>query len=228
MNIVLVDDHKIFREGVVGFLLQEPFSTEVKGFSSVQEAKNFIEKHPPEILITDLSLPESSGQELLQWVGKNNPEIQSLVMTMHAEISVLEEVVQLGAKGFITKSSGYDELVEAILRVSKGGFFLDQLMLKTVFQRLGEGSPGSAENSYTAPPLSRATDGRPHALEALTRREQEIFFHLIQGKKLEQISSELFISLKTVENHRSNLYQKLGVYDRLSLFNFAREQGFID
>lgn len=214
MTILLVDDHKIFREGVADFLLKESFCEEVTQASTVEEARRSVDVGSPDLLVTDLSLPDEPGQNLIRWLNQEHPEIRSLCMTMHTEVALLREVFSAGAKGFVTKESGYTELVEAVSRVASGELYLDQVMLGRVLDYMQRGE-------VTGP----AAGG---AVSVLSQREREIFFLLLEDKDAAQVGEALFISPKTVENHRTSIYRKLGVRDRLSLFQFARSHGLFE
>jgi DNA-binding NarL/FixJ family response regulator len=214
MKILLVDDHKMFREGVSDFLMKESFCEAVIQASTVEEARHRVADGPPDVVVTDLSLPDEPGQNLLRWLAEEHPTVPSLCMTMHSEMSAMREVIAAGARGFVTKESGYKELVEAIRRVESGELYLDQVMLGRVLdyiERGGGSGPGA--------------DG---AVGELSQREREVFFLLLEDKDAQQIGEALFISPKTVENHRTSIYRKLGVRDRLSLFQFARSNGLVE
>jgi len=212
MRILVVDDHAMFREGVLDFLQKELFISQAIGAPSVEEARNVVTAEEPALVVTDLSLPESSGKELIIWLRETHPDVAILVMTMHDELSSLREAIELGARGYITKSSGYYELVQAIHRITRGDYYLDQVMLTKLLQQIGRAEIAGSNKS---------------AVEDLTAREREIFELLLTEESAAAIGEKLYISEKTVENHRTNIYRKLGVHDRLSLFRFAREQGFL-
>lgn len=214
MTILLVDDHKIFREGVADFLSKESFCDSVVQASTVEEARRTVDAGPPDLVVTDLSLPDESGQNLIRWLNEEHPEVRSLCMTMHTEVAVMREVLSAGAKSFVTKESGYKELVEGIRRVASGELYLDQVMLGRVLDYIERGE-------ITGP-------GADRAVSELSQREQEVFFLLLEDKDASQVGEALFISPKTVENHRTSIYRKLGVRDRLSLFQFARSHGLLE
>lgn len=214
MTILLVDDHKIFREGVADFLLKESFCDAVIQASTVEEARRSVSAGPPDLVVTDLGLPDEPGLNLIRWLTEAHPEVRSLCMTMHTEVALMREVFSAGAKGFVTKESGYQELVEGVRRVSSGELYLDQVMLRRVLDYLGRGGV--------------AGPGADGPVGELSEREREIFHLLIEDKDAQQIGEALFISPKTVENHRTSIYRKLGVRDRLSLFQFARSHGLLE
>lgn len=213
MRILVVDDHTMFREGVLDYLRKELFVSEAIGAESVEDAKNATIAEEPTLVVTDLSLPEKSGKELISWLRDTHPGVAVLVMTMHDELSSLRAAIELGARGYITKSSGYYELVQAIHRVTRGDYYLDQVMLTKLLHQIGRAE-------IAGPSISPVED--------LTTREREIFELLLTEESAAAIGEKLFISEKTVENHRTSIYRKLGVHDRLSLFRFAREQGLLE
>lgn len=214
MTILLVDDHQIFREGVCDILTKEDFCTAVLQAAGVAAAKEVISDSPPDLVVTDLSLPDEPGQNLIRWVAGEYPDVRILCMTMHSEVAVMREVFSAGGRGFVTKQSGYKELIDGIRRVAAGELYVDQVMLSRIVDYLSRGEV--MERNPESP------------LAELSQREREVFFLLVEDKEVSAIADALFISSKTVENHRTNIYRKLGVRDRLSLFQFARTHGCLE
>lgn len=212
MTVLFADDHQIFRESVSGFLEQESFCRQVVQASTVSEAVTKVADEKPDLIVTDLAFPEDTGRTLMGWVREHHAEIPVVCMTMHADVSLLREVFALGARGFVTKSSGYEELLQAVRAVSAGRIYLDQVMLSRMLDYLDRGEAGDGGG----------------ALGELSGRERDIFFLLIQSHSIDEVAGELFISPKTVENHRSSIYRKLRVGDRLELMRFARDHGFLE
>jgi DNA-binding NarL/FixJ family response regulator len=214
MRILLADDHQILRESVAEFLRGESFTDEVLDVGSVAEARAAFTPTAPHVLVTDLAFPVESGKELLRWVREQHPATGCICMTMHAEIALLRDMLSLGARAFITKSSGYDELVSAVESVAAGGNYLDQTMLSKVFAYLQREQESGGDH---AGPLGE-----------LSQRERDVFYSLLEDRDIPDIASGLFISPKTVENHRSSIYRKLRVNDRLGLFRFARDHHLLE
>ena len=212
MTVLFADDHQICRESVSGFLEQESFCRQVVQASTVSEAVTKVADEKPDLIVTDLAFPEDTGRTLMGWVREHHAEIPVVCMTMHADVSLLREVFALGARGFVTKSSGYEELLQAVRAVSAGRIYLDQVMLSRMLDYLDRGEAGDGGG----------------ALGELAGRERDIFFLLIQSHSIDEVAGELFISPKTVENHRSSIYRKLRVGDRLELMRFARDHGFLE
>jgi len=203
----------MFRDSVVSFLEAEDFCENALAAASVTEARTMISKHLPQIALVDLSFPDEGGIELVKWAHSSAPDMHSIFVTMHEETNDLRSAVAAGGRGYVTKNAGYDELRSAVLTVASGGLYLDQVMLRRVFAQLSHQPP-------------RGTTS-PEGIAELTEREREIFDLLLDDMSISGIGSILFISAKTVENHRSSIYRKLDVHDRLSLFNFARRNGLI-
>lgn len=223
MKLILADDHKIFRDGVLEFIRQENSCREAWGAASVDEARKLVAEKAPDILVSDLSFPKESGISLFQWCRREHPQVACLCLTMHGELSQLAEVLQTGVRGYVTKSSGYDELIDGILRVLRGEIFLDQFILNQALHSLQR--EFGQKSLPVAPHLERIRQSDD--LAALTPRERELFSLILQEKTLKEISGILHLSVKTVENHRSNIYRKLGIHDRLNLFRFAQERNLI-
>lgn len=214
MTVIVVDDHRMFRDSIATFLAGEEFCDHVLSAAEVSEAKALITDHAPDVALVDLSFPGEGGTTLVEWGQSVVPDMASIFLTMHEDIRDLRRAIAAGGRGYVTKAAGYDELRTAVQTVAAGGVFLDQLMLRRVFQSLRDEPP--------------RTDGGAPAVAGLTEREEEIVTLMLQDMSTAEIGAALFISAKTVENHRSSIYRKLGVHDRLSLFNYARRNGMLD
>jgi two-component system, NarL family, response regulator DegU len=221
ISVLLVDDHQMFRDSLIDFLANEYVCKEVRGAATVAEARTLIEAAAPDVAICDINFPgEEGGYDLINWIRNNYPDVGILCLTMHSELQVLREVAKLEVRGFVTKSSGYDQLFQAVRSVATGGYYLDQVLLEKVMKDMGrsQGAPRRETDRVS-------TKGAAAALAELTAREQEIFWLFAEGATQHTIAEQLYLSPKTVENHRSNIYRKLNVHDRLSLLSFAREHG---
>jgi len=137
IRVLLVDDHQMFRESLMDFLGNEFFCKEVQGASCVAEARELISAAPPEVAVCDLNFPgDESGYDLIEWIGESYPDVGVVCLTMHAELEVLRQVLATGVRAFVTKSSGYDELVRAIRDAGAKGF--EQMTLGAYFDRAVE------------------------------------------------------------------------------------------
>ena len=220
LTILLVDDHQVFREGVAELLAKERCCGRLIQIDSPAEARRVMAEDLPDVVVTDMSFPEGSGLDLVAWIHATHPDTPALCLSMHADAETLQQAIAAGARGYVTKSSGYAELVSGVERVAAGGHYLDQQMLEVVFSRLKNGGTTHRDGPTVAVPEALCA--------GLSLREREVFSRLVSDQPIDHIASELCISAKTVENHRSSIYRKLNVRDRHSLYQLARGCGMID
>lgn len=208
MNILFLDDHKIFRDGLVSLIKDEEFCRKIISCSTVDDAIKILENNKLDILIMDINLENESGFKLLDYLKNNKINLKIICLSMHEELEYLQEALALGVMSYVTKSAGYSELKHAILNVIEDNIYFDQKILKTLVNSL----------LFQVKKTSH--------MKVLTTREEEIFILLSKENTVEDISEKLFISSKTVENHRTSIYRKLGIKDRLSLIKIANERSF--
>ncbi|TVR06969.1 MAG: DNA-binding response regulator, partial [Spirochaetaceae bacterium] len=126
LTILLVDDHQVFREGVAELLAKENCCGRMIQTHAPDEARRVIAQELPDVVVTDMSFPEGSGLDLIAWMQEAHPDTPCLCLSMHADADTLREAIAAGARGYVTKSSGYAELVHGVERVAAGGHYLDQ------------------------------------------------------------------------------------------------------
>lgn len=214
-TILIVDDHALFREGLKAIINRNP-SYEVvgeagRGDLAIQMARTL----KPDLALVDISLPDQSGIEVTLQLRKSQPKTAVMMVTMHSKVDYIVNAFTAGATGYVTKDSAPERLLQAIDVVLKGEYFLDSAVSQKVVQRLA----GIKADSRSM------TDA---GYDTLTPREQEIFALLAEGHSLKDIGERLFISPKTVENHRTNIMRKLGVRSSLELIRYAAKVGIID
>jgi len=209
IRVLIADDHPLYREGMRGRLERAPDMEVVGEAASGDEAVRLAEELQPDVILMDIKMPGKNGIEATREVLAANAEVGVLVLTMFEDDDSVFAAMRVGAKGYLLKDSGGTGVLHAIRAVASG---------EAVF------GPGVAERItgfFSAPRPSASRRAFPE----LTEREEEVLSLVAQGKSNQQIAKELFVSLKTVRNHVSNIIVKLQVADRAQAVIRAREAG---
>jgi DNA-binding NarL/FixJ family response regulator len=169
----------------------------------------------PDLVLLDLSLPDRSGIELISEIRNLLPDTRVLIVSMHSKIDNITDAFQAGATGYLVKESTAEGLLKGLENISKGEYFLDSSVSQQVVKRLME-SPAKEAKVRNA------------AYGTLTPREQEIMRLIAEGLSTKEIAEKLYISPKTVENHRCNILNKLDMHSAHELTRYAVKLGLID
>lgn len=200
----MVDDHPMLREGLQRLIEQRPDRQVCGESDSACSALEAIVRLAPDLVMTDISLPDKNGLELIKDLQALTPSIPILVFSMHDEMLYAERAMRAGAKGYLMKGTMVDALADAMESVLAGGVYLSRRVSDHILQNLS----GSRTPAKTG-------------LKSLTDRELEIFELIGSGKSSAQISDQLHISQKTVDAHRSNIRGKLALADGSALMREA-------
>jgi two-component system, NarL family, nitrate/nitrite response regulator NarL len=213
IRILVADDHAIFRDGLRKLLGADD------SISIVGEAQNGVEciklltKLKPDVLLLDLRMPDKDGLAVLEEVNFDNLPTRVIVLTAAEDDGDVVRAMRLGARGVVLKQSATDLLVRSIQRVHAGEIWLDNLMTAEVMKAFSK---------------SFSESGLRREKPLLSEREKEIVQHVAQGFRNKEIGEKLFISEQTVKNHLHNIFDKLGVSDRLELALYAIHHRLID
>lgn len=208
-EVVLVDDHALVRAGIRALL------ESVQGVVVTAESDNgrgvleAMQEHEPDVLMVDLSMPEMNGLEVIHRVSKRHPTVRILVLSMHREPEYVTRALREGATGYLVKGAFEEELAVAVRAVARGDTYL---------------SPAIAGPALSAPGGPKS-DSDP--FEALTDRQREVLQLIAEGHSTSEIAKKLYLSVKTVESHRSAVMSRLGIRDVAGLVRFAIRSGLV-
>ena len=214
-TILIVDDHPFFREGVKSLLAKQSTYRVAGEAGSGEEGLKKAKEIRPDLVIMDIGLPDVSGIDITRSIREILAETRVVILSMHLKIEYITKAFQAGATGYITKESATERLLECLESVSKGEYFMDPSLAHEVVENLMRSEKKelkSADASYAS----------------LTRREKQVMCLLAEGLSTTEIAEKLFISRKTVENHRSNILSKLDLHSTVELVRYAARYGLID
>ena len=214
IKVLIADDHTLVRQGLRMMLAGQTDIEVVGEASNGREAVQGARELDPDVVVLDLSMPILNGLEATRQIVKDNPRIGVLVLTMHHNEEYVFQVLKSGAKGYIIKESGIDEMVRAVRAVYRHENYLDRRISKDVIEEY----------------IKRAghTDAAGFPKDILTPREREVLKLIAEGKSNKEIAQILELSVKTVDVHRTNLMKKLDIHDVATLVKFAIKKGLIE
>ncbi len=214
IQILIADDHGVIRAGLRALLGAEPDLEVVGEAADGQEALHSANALRPDVILLDLSMPGLSGIEITRRLTETMPELRVIILTVHEDEGLLREAMQAGAAGYIVKRAIGSELIDAIRTVWKGNLYVHPTMTRALLKDISPTPDSDAPSSESLE-------------EALTPREIEVLCFIAQGYTNRQIAEALGISVRTVEGHRANLVDKLGLQSRVELMRYAKEYGLV-
>ncbi|MEV4343032.1 response regulator transcription factor [Actinoplanes sp. NPDC049596] len=211
-RILLADDHALVRRGVRLILDNEPDLKVIAEAADGAEAVALAAADPPDLAVLDIAMPRMTGLQAARELNRRQPGLRILILTMYDNEQYFFEALRVGAAGYVLKSVADRDLVEACHAAMRDESFL---------------YPG-AETALVREYLERARTGAEIPARAVTEREEEVLKLVAEGHSTREIAELLYISVKTVERHRSNILAKLGLRDRQELTRYAIRAGLIE
>ncbi|MFI6942447.1 response regulator [Streptomyces sp. NPDC050418] len=212
IRVLLADDHALVRRGVRLILDGEPDLEVVAEADNGAEAVALARTHRPDLAVLDIAMPRMTGLQAARELARIQPDLCILMLTMYDNEQFFFEALKAGASGYVPKSVADRDLVDACRAAMRGEPFLYP------------GTMTALIRNY----LDRAHNGDPLPDRPVTEREEEVLKLVAEGHTSKEIADLLYISVKTVERHRANMLQKLGLRDRLDLTRYAIRTGLIE
>lgn len=209
-NVLLVDDHTLFRDGLARLLEMGDMCHVVGQASNGVEFLDLMETLSPDVVMLDIDMPVMGGIEAAEQAFKTNPDLKIITLSMHGDEDYYFKMVSLGVKGFLLKNSDIDEVTTAITTVMRGGSYFSQELLRTLV--------GSLKTTSHK-------DAMPQ--EALSTRELEILLLICKGLSNHEIADKLFISKRTVDKHRANILSKTNCRNTANLVVYAIKNALV-
>ncbi len=213
IRILVIDDHKMFLQGIGNILDQEEDMHIVALCESGEASYDLLKNNSVDLVLLDIQLQTMSGLDICKYIRKEYPKTKVLMLSMLKEESFITQAMSIGAHGYILKSSGQEELLKAIRIIQSGQTYFSSEVTQVVMNSLRFDSD-SSKNKKQAPKISK--------------REKEVLQLIVQEHTTQEIANLLFISLKTVESHRSNLLAKMGVRNIAGLVRKALEFNLVE
>lgn len=210
IRILLVDDHDLFRAGMGSILRSQDGMVVVGEYSDGEQAIEAVRREAPDLVLMDVHMPGIGGIEATRKILRIAPQTKIIAVTVLSDDPFPNQLLDAGARGYISKGSGSQEMMEAIETVMRGNYYISsdvaQKLTLTNFRRRGEASP----------------------LDTLSAREMQIMLMITRGQSNQEISDALFLSPKTISTYRHRLFEKLDVSNDVELTHLAIRHGLLE
>jgi DNA-binding NarL/FixJ family response regulator len=214
-TILIIDDHPLFREGLKAIIRSDNRFEVIGEAGSGREGLRLAKELKPDLALVDMSLPDQSGIQLTRELKNASLKTHIMIITMHSKLDYIVKAFQAGATGYVVKESAPERLIQGMDTVLEGEYFMDSSVSHKVVEKLMQFPKKEAK-------ITNAS------YDTLTSREQEIMVFLAEGLSSKEIAEKLFISPKTVDNHRTNILRKLNLHSTIELIRYAARLGIID
>jgi len=205
-TVIVADDHAIVREGLVSLLREHDFDV-LEAIGDGQLLLEAARRRRPDVIVTDISMPGLSGLDVLERLKSERVTSKVIVLTMHHDTAMATRAIRAGVCGFVLKQSAGEELVDAIRHALSGHMYITPALVGQVIDRIGE-APGRSEPQ-------------------LTPRQRDVLRLILRGLSIKEIAANLGLSARTVETHKYEMMQSLGVHSTTQLVTFAMEHRLI-
>jgi len=213
IRVLLVDDHKILRDGLKSMLAKEVDIEVVGEVENGREALEFVAASEPHVVVMDIGMAELNGIDACRELTGSHPAIRVVALSMHSDRRYVSEMLAAGATGYLLKDSAFDELATAIRMAAEGRTFLSP------------GVAGIVVEDYVRRVSGNGADSPTQSGRALSAREREVLQLIAAGASTKEAAASLHLSVKTIETHRRQIMDKLGIYNLAGLIKYAVREG---
>jgi two-component system, NarL family, nitrate/nitrite response regulator NarL len=210
IKVLLADDHPVVRKGIASCLLQHDHLQIIGEAADGREALRKAREMEPDIILMDIDMPHMNGLAVTDLLRKELPKVKVLILSMHSNTDFILRIIQSGARGYVLKDSGTDELLKAIEAINNGEAFFSPEVARAALNQYVKGS-GTVNSQVTQ----------------LTNREREVLVHIADGLSNKEIANQLGVGVRTVETHRERIMRKLNIHSVAGLTKFAISQGLV-
>lgn len=214
IRVLIVDDHQLLRDGLAAMLKDIEHINVVGTASSGEEAVNLAQEKIPDIILMDIMMAGMSGIEATRWIKEQNPGIKVIIVSMEVNQGLIGDGIKSGIEGYLPKDVDKATLVKAINKVNAGEKFFSESITKIIFDSYYQQESGDKKET------TKNKD--------LTKREVEVLKEVAMGKSNQEVADTLFISIKTVETHKSHILDKLGLKNTAELVKYAIKNEIIE
>ncbi len=207
MRILVADDHTLVRAGLTSLIARLSDMEVVGEASDGRHAMRMVRELKPDLVLMDIAMPGLNGLEAAERIKSLEPQIKIIILSMHASEEYVAQALKAGASGYLLKDAATTELEMALKSVSMGQFYLSPAISRQV--------------------VDNYLRGGPTGIEVLTPRQREILQLIAEGKSTREIADTLHLSVKTVETHRTQLMERLEIYDTAGLVRYAIRKGLV-
>jgi len=214
IKVLVIDDHQLIIDGLKYIMQDEEDVVFAGGANNMEQALTFLQNNKVDVVLADISMPDHSGVEITRKIKDVYPDIKVLALTMHEDISMITRMIEAGASGYLLKRTNMKEVLEAIRVVASNNKYLGREVQAILIANLSFRNPGIVTSSDLP--------------GTLTAREREILNLVAKEMSNEQIAEKLFISERTVETHRRNIFTKTKTKSIIGLIRYAIQHGLIN
>lgn len=214
VNICVVDDHKIIRDGIKAFSYGSEVFNVIGEACCEKELMPLLEKINPDILVLDVTMPGKSGINIIEIIKSKYPTVKILMLSANDNRDTIFDSIEAGADGFLHKDSSEEEFIRAIKTINNGEAFFSENIIKLLKNRFVN--------------MIRNESSEQNNINDLTEREKELIIHLSNGLLQKEIADIMDISQRTVETHKKNLQKKLGISSTVDIVKFAIKNNLIE